>query len=548
MKKGKILFFSLYISGLILLLFIPLIWGTLFSNSWLFHLGDSFSSVAISSDGEYIVAGAFNSRVYLFDKDGTKPLWSYETGHEITSVAISSDGDDIVAGSRDRKVYLFHRSVSTPIWSYDTGADVLSVAISSDGNYIASGSENGNVTLFDKSSSTPLWSNSTGYEVNTLGISADGQNIVAIGQFLTFYLFNKTSPIPKLSYSLTDYPISIAISSDGKSIVAGTVDDKVYLFSNSSSTPLWTYSGYDEILSVSISSNGKYIAAGGLGQYIYLFENSSSTPLWTYRMSDNAESVSISSNGDYLAVGCFDNQQRPTKTYCFHRSSQSPLWNVQGGGKTTISSNGKYIASIPGLKLFFFDIESQFNLSDLNTYTMIVLTIGVVGLFISIIIVVIRRRKLKARGIRVFISHAVDDFNKYRIAEIAKYLESHPEINHVYYCEEDLTGNIDDWMKKTVPRCQLLIFFSTENSLKSEDCMNELKIARKLNIQITPILGVNLGWEDLENLNVNRELGQEFDPMEFEKFKENIYNYIIKFAQDLEKEILEKRKSRKSKT
>ncbi|MFX0174945.1 MAG: PQQ-binding-like beta-propeller repeat protein [Candidatus Hodarchaeota archaeon] len=544
MKKGKILFFSLYISGLFLLLFIPLIWGNFFSNSWFYHLGDSFSSVAISSDGEYIVAGAFNGRVYLFDKDSRKPLWSYETGHEITSVAISSNGDDIVAGSRDRMVYMFNKLVSTPLWSYNTGADVLSVAISSDGNYLVSGSENGNVILFEKSSSTPLWSNSTGYEIKNLDISSDGQNIVAIGQFFTFYLFNKTSPIPELSYSLTDYPISVAISSDGKSIVAGTVDDKVYLFSNSSSTPLWTYSGYDEIRSVSISSNGQYIAAGGLGQYVYFFENSSSTPLWTYRTFNNVESVSISSNGDYLAAGTFGSGEQQ-KSYCFHKSSQSPLWTVQGGGKTAISSNGKYIASIPGLKLFFFEVESQFNLSDFNTYTMIVLTIGGVGLVISIIVVVARRKKLKARGIRVFISHAVDDFSKYRIEEIAKYLESHPEINHVYYCEEDLTGNIDDWMRKTVPRCQLLIFFSTENALKSEDCMNELKIARKLNIQITPVLGVNLKWEDLENLNINRELGQEFDPMEFDQFKESIYNYIIKFAQDLEKEILEKKKIKK---
>jgi len=194
-------------------------------------------------------------------------------------------------------------------------------------------------------------------------------------------------------------------------------------------------------------------------------KSSGSSPLWEYTDGGAVFSVAISSDSNYIVTGTLNNKIR-----LFHKSSSTPIWSFTAGDNVLsvdISSNGKYIASIPGLKLFFFDIESQFNLSDLNIYTMIVLIIGVVGLFISIIIVVIRRRKLKARGIRVFISHAVDDFNKYRIAEIAKYLESHPEINHVYYCEEDLTGNIDDWMKKTVPRCQLLIFFSTENSLKS---------------------------------------------------------------------------------
>ena len=57
-------------------------------------------------------------------------------------------------------------------------------------------------------------------------------------------------------------------------------------------------------------------------------------------------------------------------------------------------------------------------------------------------------------------------------------------------------------MKKTVPRCQLFIFFSSDKALNSNDCINEIKLARKHNIQITPILGVNLKSEDLEKLNV----------------------------------------------
>ncbi|MBY8990533.1 MAG: hypothetical protein KGD58_07255 [Candidatus Lokiarchaeota archaeon] len=52
-------------------------------------------------------------------------------------------------------------------------------------------------------------------------------------------------------------------------------------------------------------------------------------------------------------------------------------------------------------------------------------------------------------------------------------------------------------------------------------------------------------WEDLEKLNVNRELGQEFDPMEFENLCKSIADYALKFKEDLEKEILEKKKEKK---
>ncbi|MFX1587911.1 MAG: TIR domain-containing protein, partial [Promethearchaeota archaeon] len=174
------------------------------------------------------------------------------------------------------------------------------------------------------------------------------------------------------------------------------------------------------------------------------------------------------------------------------------------------------------------------------------LLIGIAVVSIAIVAAVaIRRKSIQAKKLRVFISHAVDDFRSYRIADIAKFLESQKEISHVYYCEEDLVGNIDDWMKKTVPRCQLLIFFSTDKSLNSNDCMNEINLARKHGLQITPVLGINLRWEDLEKLNVNRELGKEFDPMQFDKLCKELYAYALKFKEDLEKEAQEKKTDKK---
>ena len=62
-----------------------------------------------------------------------EPEWSYATDYFASSVAISSDGEYIVAGSDDRNVYFFDKDSSTPLWNYETGDDVDSVAISSDG-------------------------------------------------------------------------------------------------------------------------------------------------------------------------------------------------------------------------------------------------------------------------------------------------------------------------------------------------------------------------------------------------------------------------------
>jgi hypothetical protein len=89
---------------------------------------------------------------------------------------------------------------------------------------------------------------------------------------------------------------------------------------------------------------------------------------------------------------------------------------------------------------------------------------------------------------------------------------------------------LDAWMQKTVSRCQLLVFLSTENSLDSNDCASELVIANENGLQIIPILGIGLSWDDLRKLEIHREFGAEFKPMEFEKFFIKLYLEIEKFT------------------
>ena len=114
-----------------------------------------------------------------------------------------------------------------------------------------------------------------------------------------------------------------------------------------------------------------------------------------------------------------------------------------------------------------------------------------------------------------------------------------------------MVGNIDDWMDKTVPRSQLLIIFFTENSVESEDCIKELSLAFRHNIQIMPILGENMEWDDLDKklevFKVSREFGKEFDPEDFGRFQEELYEYVLRVKSDLEEEIRGKKRPSKAK-
>jgi len=53
----------------------------------LFQSGSRVKSVAMSSDGRYIVAGLDGNKGYYFNRDGNL-LWSYDIGSSVNSVHV----------------------------------------------------------------------------------------------------------------------------------------------------------------------------------------------------------------------------------------------------------------------------------------------------------------------------------------------------------------------------------------------------------------------------------------------------------------------------
>ena len=88
---------------------------------------------------------------------------------------------------------------------------------------------------------------------------------------------------------------------------------------------------------------------------------------------------------------------------------------------------------------------------------------------------------------------------------------------------------------KFIVDCQILLFFASQKSLfNSVDCAHELDLARQHEIQIIPIKGEDVSWEDLDKLRLNRELGHEFLPDNFDEFVDNIINYIRKLKKNVD--------------
>jgi WD40 repeat protein len=165
----------------------------------------NLEAVAISPDGSYIGAvcsasqppsqagGQFShtQEVIVFQRDGNTPIWRHESSvsSSVTayhSVAISADGNRVVAWS-DSKLTLFSITSSTPVWSKeDFPKSISSVSVSSDASYIVVGCGDNTAYLLDRAGSV-LWSRAgIGKRV---AISQNGETI-AVSSNTSVHLLN----------------------------------------------------------------------------------------------------------------------------------------------------------------------------------------------------------------------------------------------------------------------------------------------------------------------------------------------------------------------
>jgi len=350
---------------------------------WSYNIA-SGKRCAISSNGEYIAIACGNFDLYLFEKNNLTPIWISHLGESVSSVAITHDGQYIVAGTSGREysnIYFFEKNSSIPLWSCNTGGDVVSLAISSSGQYIAAGigRDNQGVLFLRKSSSSPLWRYDTGGAigfVKDVALSSDGDYIVAGTYDGYLYYFGKNSSTPIWMYKTPGWAYNVDISADGNYIVVGTSNansnDKFYLLEKTSNIPLWNFTTSDPVWSLTISSDSQYISVGTgyTGSHIYLFQRNNSTPLWSFNAGGDVRSLAMSYNGQYFVAGCYND-----KVYFFDRNSSIPLWNYNTISSITsvaISSDGQnFVAgestTVDGVSLIYFFQLAVLPLIEINS-------------------------------------------------------------------------------------------------------------------------------------------------------------------------------------
>ncbi len=169
--------------------------------------------VALSDDGNVIVAGGFD--IEIFAADGTR-VGGKKTFNAIRSVAVSSDGTSYLA-STDGSTIVEGTIVGNGTTETDTGKDYLAVSLIPGTDYIAAGTERGSVLVTSAGAETVFWEYRASLKpVRGIAAAEGGRTIVACTGDGMVTVLSRTGLL--LWSSPVERPEGVAVSRNGDCI------------------------------------------------------------------------------------------------------------------------------------------------------------------------------------------------------------------------------------------------------------------------------------------------------------------------------------------
>ena len=272
---------------------------------------NTINSVAVSTDGRYIVSGSVDSQLKLWDFQSSKELTTLQ-GHTdlIRSVVFSPNGNYILSGSFDDMVKLWDVASAQELKTFSGHTDdIWSVAFSPDGKYIISGSGDKTVKLWDVSSGLELQTfKGHAGDVRSVAFSPDGKYIISGSGDKTVKLWDVSSGLELQTFRQHKYGVNaVAFSPDGKYVLSGSSDKTLKLWDVKNANVLKTFKGHsDGIVSVAYSPDGKLVLSAGLdldGKSVRLWDVVTGKELKTFSGDiASVEFVTFSPDGHYILV------------------------------------------------------------------------------------------------------------------------------------------------------------------------------------------------------------------------------------------------------
>jgi outer membrane protein assembly factor BamB len=274
------------------------------NEAWKYDADNLVWSVSVSSAGDLIVAGSWDTHIHALDRKGN-PLWKFKTQDFVAGVAVSGDGEMIVAGSHDKHLYALNRGGKL-LFKFKADGYVRGAAVSFGADRIAAATWNGTVYMLDRKG-TLQWKSELGTNVLSLAISHEGGQVLAGCADKSMRMLDCTGKeIWKLETGSA--VLSVASAARAGLFAAGSTDTHVYLLDPNGKL-LWKYRTGGVVRGVALSDSGEYLLATSHDRYLYLFEKMGKL-IWISKIAPEIWTLATSGMCDSVVLGCRDNTVR----------------------------------------------------------------------------------------------------------------------------------------------------------------------------------------------------------------------------------------------
>ena len=185
---------------------------------------DVMSSVAISSNSQYLAAGTEDGNVYVYDTSSSDYVW-YHSGTldgQIIDLDFSEDSNHLIVGTENGKVYIFASLDGVIEMEYAQPDEVTCVSGSLNSNYYAFGTDQGLVSVLDLSLDFTIWEKDIGGEITEVDFNGKGSYLVAGSTNKKLLLANITNGDEIWRTTASGGITSVSMSYRGENILVGT--------------------------------------------------------------------------------------------------------------------------------------------------------------------------------------------------------------------------------------------------------------------------------------------------------------------------------------
>lgn len=273
------------------------------------------SGVAVSPDDKKIASASWDGTVRLWDTANGESLRTLELKAPLNCIAFSPDGEQVICGADDGKVYLCSlvnsgdRQILMGHYS-----PVTCVAVRRDGRRIASGSEDSVVQVWDMAGGENIFS-LHGHEkwVHAVAFSPDGRHLVSASEDNTVRMWDMASGNCLFTIAERGREVlCVAFSPDGSQLAVGSSDKHIGIWDMAQQKYAHRLKGHEKsVYSLSYSRDGAYLVSASSDQTVRVWDATHLKDLPPFIMhQDRITSTAMSQDEAYLASASYDRTAR----------------------------------------------------------------------------------------------------------------------------------------------------------------------------------------------------------------------------------------------